>query len=375
MEPTVETRVANVKAAGQLRFDREILVCEGLGGHELACETLYTAISPGTELAAWEGLQPLRTDRKHSRVVGYCNVARVISTGEWVHRYRPGDLVLSLYSHRSHFVCGEADILVRLPEGVHERDDLVAAATTYLFHQGYSALLRGDMKPAEYVGVLGLGTVGLATVAVAGRFGARVFGFSDLEWARDLGTEFGAVEIFDKHHLGDALGSLHHATARTGLDIVVTTSGGWEDWRFALELCRPGGKVCVLGFPGRREPVPPFNPLDPMLFYRKHLSLISCGYTPDVEVDPRVERHTVQRNIAYLLDLVLEGALPARRLVSEVVPWFELADVYTRIAAREEGLLTAVLDWTVPEPVAEAPGEAAAQRATRPAEAAGGTDA
>jgi threonine dehydrogenase-like Zn-dependent dehydrogenase len=354
MEPTVETRVAHVKAAGELRFDREILVCEGLGGHELACETLYTAISPGTELAAWEGLQPLRTDRTHSRIVGYCNVARVISTGEWVHRYRPGDLVLSLQSHRSHFVCGEGDILLKLPDGVTDPDRLAAAATTYLFHQGYSALLRGDMKPAEYVGVLGLGTVGLAAVAVASRFGARVFGFSDLEWARELGTELGAVDVYDKRHLDDCLGSLRDATARTGLDIVVTTSGEWDDWRFALELCRPGGKICVLGFPGRREPIPPFNPMDPTLFYRKHLSLISCGYTPDVEVDPRVERHTVQRNVAYLLDLVLEGALPARRLISEVLPWFELGDVYARIAGREEGLLTAVLDWTVADPNVEA---------------------
>jgi len=346
MEPTVETRVAHVKAAGQLHFDREILVCEGLGGHEVACETLYSAISPGTELAAWEGLQPLRPDRKHSRVVGYCNVARVMAVGDWVHRFRPGDLVLSLQSHRSHFICNDGDILLALPPAAQEPEQLIAASMTYLFHQGYSALLRGDMKPAEYVGVLGLGTVGLATVAVASRFGARVFGFSDLEWARDLGIELGAAEVFDKHHLDEALGSLRHATARTGLDIVVTTSGSWEDWRFALELARPGGKICVLGFPGRREPTPLFNPLDPTLFYRKHLSLISCGYTPDVEVDPRDVRHTVQRNAAYLLDLILEGALPARRLISEVVAWHELGDVYARIADREEGLLTAVLDWT-----------------------------
>ncbi len=345
MATVVETRVARIEAPCQVRFERETLVLEGLGQHEVAAETLYTAISPGSELAVYQGLAPLRADRTFSSVVGHCNLAQVVAVGEWVRGYRPGDLILTLESHRSHFVCGVEDVLLKLPEREYSQQQLIEVSTTYLFHQAYGALLRGSLKPGQYVGVVGLGTLGQATVAVASRFGARVFGFSGRASARAKATQFGARGVFDKRHDKPLRSALREATSGTGIDLVVLAAGGWEDWKLALELVRPGGCVCVLAFPGRSEPIPPFNPLDPILFYRKQLDLIACGYTPDVEVDPRDIRFTIRRNSAYLLDLILEGELPAQHLVSALEPWHRLGAVYERMAAREDGFLTTVLKW------------------------------
>ena len=366
---SVDARVVHVVEPRRLEVRRETLVLEGLGFREIAAQTLYTALSPGTELAAYEGLRPLRPDRTHSRVVGYCNLARVVATGEWVTALAPGDLILTLQSHRSHFVCDEDEILFKLPEVMegYTEDQLVRASTTYLFHQGHSALLRGDLKPGQYVAVLGLGTLGLATVAVASRFGARVFGFSNQPENRQRALEFGAAGAYEKPSFSEAdepavggrlnargaaaskpawRSDLDRATRGTGVDIVVTTSELWADWRAALELARPGGTVCVLGFPGRRQPRPDYNPLDPAYFYRKQLSLIACGYTPDVDVDPRDIRFTAQRNVAYLLDMVLSEELPAEQLISCVASWRDLDSLYQRIESRDHGFLTAVLDWT-----------------------------
>lgn len=342
---TVETNVAQIETPGRVDFDHETLVFEGLGHHEVGAATLYSAVSPGTELAAYEGLEPLRPDRRHSRVVGYCNLARVLGAGEWVRKYRAGDIVLTLESHRSHFVCGEDEILLCLPQREYSAEQLEEVSTTYLFHQGYSALLAGDLKPGQYVGVVGLGTLGLATIAVASRFGARALGFSDREEGRDSARELGAVAAFDKVCDDAVRQALASTTSRTGIDIVVVTGNDWQDWRLALELVRPGGKICVLGFPGRRDEIPPFNPLDAQWFYRKQISVLACGYTPDVDIDPRDIRFTIRRNCAYLLELILDGELPARRLISLVAPWNELDSVYRRIAAREPGFLTAVLRW------------------------------
>ena len=345
MRPTVETNVVQIAGPREVRIESETLILEGIGQREVAAETLYTAISPGTELAVYEGLQPLRADRKFTKVVGYCNLARVIAVGDWVTRFRVGDLILTLQSHRSHFVCDDDEILLRLPYRDYEEQQLAEATTTYLFHQGYSALLRGDLKPGQYVAVVGLGTLGLATVAVASRFGARVFAFSDLPSAR-IAIDVGARMLFGKSYDDDTKGRIAANTANTGIDIVVLTSSSWDDLRLAIELVRPGGRICLLGFPGRRHPTPPFNPLDPQWFYRKQLSLISCGYTPDVEIDARDIRFTVRRNAAYLLELILDGSLPAGDLVSSVVPWHRIGEIYERIAAREEGLRTAVLRWS-----------------------------
>jgi len=111
MLPTVETDVVEIAGPREVRFERETLVLEGMGPREVGAETIYSAVSPGTELAAYEGLQVLRPDRAHSKAVGYCNLARVLGCGDYVQRYRPGDLILTLESHRSHFVCGEDEIL------------------------------------------------------------------------------------------------------------------------------------------------------------------------------------------------------------------------------------------------------------------------
>ena len=352
MRPTVEANVVQIVGPRQVQIESEMLILEGIGLREVAAETLYTAISPGTELAAYEGLQPLRLDRKFTKVVGYCNLARVIAVGDGVTRFRVDDLILTLESHRSHFICEDAEILLRLPYREYDDQQLVDATTTYLFHQGYSALLRGDLKPGQYVAVVGLGTLGLATVAVASRFGARVFAFSDLPSAA-VALDVGARILFGKSYDDETKRRIAASTAKTGIDMVVLTSSSWDDLRLAVELVRPGGRICLLGFPGRRQPTPPFNPLDPQWFYRKQLSLISCGYTPDVEIDPRDIRFTIRRNAAYLLELVLDGSLPARQLVSTVVPWHRIDDIYQRIASREEGLRTAVLKWAGEEAVDE----------------------
>jgi threonine dehydrogenase-like Zn-dependent dehydrogenase len=345
MLPTVETEVAEIVGPRELHFEQEMLVLEGMGSYEVAAETLYSAVSPGSEMSAYEGLQVLRPDRAHSNAVGYCNLARVIACGEYVRRYRPGDLILTLESHRSHFVCGHEEVLLKLPEGDYTEEQLQAAATTYLFHQGYAALLAGDLKPGQYVAVVGLGTLGLGTVAVASRFGARVFGLSNQEESRQAAGRIGARQVFDKSQQEEALAAFRSGTAATGIDLVVLTSSTWEDYRLAVEIARPGGRVCVLGFPGRREDSIPFNPLDPQWFYRKQLSVIACGYTPDVEIAARDIRFTIRRNCAYLIELVLAGELPTDDIISAVVPWNELGSVYERISSREPGFRTAVLRW------------------------------
>ena len=55
-----------------------------------------TAISPGTELAAYVGLPPLRDGPAYPRLQGYCNVGRVLTVGERVRHLVPGQRVLQL---------------------------------------------------------------------------------------------------------------------------------------------------------------------------------------------------------------------------------------------------------------------------------------
>jgi threonine dehydrogenase-like Zn-dependent dehydrogenase len=131
----------------------------------------------------------------------------------------------------------------------------------------------------------------------------------------------------------------------TGIDVLVTTSNSWKDWRIALKIPGKKGKICVLGFPGRTDPIPDFNPLDSSSFYDKQLNIIGCGYTPQTSLPPEDIRFNLKRNCRYLLDQIQKGALPAEKIISAIVDWTEIEDLYQALTKRKKGLITAVLKW------------------------------
>lgn len=308
--------------------------------NSVVARTLVSAISPGTEIAAYIGTPPLRPGKVYPRLVGYCSVAEIIAVGSDVADIGEGDYITTSQAHRSAFVCPESEVMAVVPKDA----DVGAAATTYLFHLGYNALLVGGMRLGHSVGVIGLGTLGLTTIAVASQAGAQTFGFSNQDGIAERGRHFGAREVFGRRDSG-ASSRIDHLTGGTGIDLVVTTSNSWEDWRFAMELVRPGGTIAVLGFPGRDGDPPPINPLDSQFLYDKQLTIIGCNSTPDCDLTAKDIRFTLRRNYHHLLNLVIRGDLPARSLISETVPWNRLGEVYERLAAREPGLLTCLLDW------------------------------
>lgn len=78
--------------SGLNRFKR------ALQSDQVFARTLYSAISPGTEIAAFLGCPPLRPGKLCPRVVGYCNVAEVLAIGAGVTLCRTGDTILKVSS-------------------------------------------------------------------------------------------------------------------------------------------------------------------------------------------------------------------------------------------------------------------------------------
>jgi threonine dehydrogenase-like Zn-dependent dehydrogenase len=190
-----------------------------------------------------------------------------------------------------------------------------------------------------------LGFIGLGTVALAQLFGARTWAFSNQESSLEMSKRLGAISCrkaeWASHHA-----EIAKATQGDGIDLVVITSNSWSDWRLALELARKGGVICVLGFPGRGEAPPDFNPLDSQYFYDKQLSLIACGYTSDLMTSPQDMRFTIRRNCSFLLDLILSSRLDPSALITEVRPWRDIEKVYASAASRTKPFFTGVLNWS-----------------------------
>ncbi len=333
-------QITELIAAGELVYRTEPVPAEEPGENRILAKTLFSAISPGTEVAAFAGEPPLRPMKVYPRLVGYCNVAEVLRVGEGVADLRPGDRILTHQSHRSLFCCEVSQILATLDPGA----DAAASSTTYLFHLGYNALLRGSLQPGHRVAVLGLGTLGLTTVAAARAFGSQVIGLSNQEEARAAALEFGATACSAKE-ASAAEAMIGELAGSDGLDLLVTTSSSWEDWELALRLPRNGGVIAVLGFPGRGQGQPHFNPLASQYFYDRQLSLVACGYSPLTPAAPQDIRFTRQRNCRTLLEMIRTEQLPGRRLITEIVRWDQLAGVYQRMQERNTGPGTILLDW------------------------------
>jgi threonine dehydrogenase-like Zn-dependent dehydrogenase len=340
MSQMVESRVVELLGPRQLTFTPQALDLGTLDAQSVAARTLYSAISPGTELAAWRGDPPLRPGPVYPRLVGYCNVAEVMAVGAEVQTLKPGDRILTGQAHRTAFICKQSTVIGRVPDALGS----IEATTTYLFHLGYAGLLNGDFRPGHAVAVLGLGTIGMGCVLLADRLGGRVIALSNhpasLQQAQSLG-----IRRTWRKDTPDLARRLAEATD-SGIDLVVSTSNAWDDWWLALGLPRKLGVISVIGFPGRGQPPPSFNPLDSRYFYDNQLRLVAGGYAPDVTAAPHDMRFTRPRNCAYLMELLTSKRLPARALIGSVEPAHRIEACYEALCEDRTSAGTVVLDWT-----------------------------
>ena len=305
---------------------------------QIAYETIASVISPGTELAAWRGARPLRAGDAYPRVQGYCNVAKALAVGERVEGIKPGDRVLTLQSHRSHFACLEREVFLTLDPDM----DAAKVATSYLFHLGYNAVLRSGVRAGHRVAVIGLGVLGLTSVAMAAMAGAEVYAVSDHQGPRTIAQESygarGAYSRRDHQGLMRALGP--------GADIVILSTNGWEDFQLALTLAGQNAVIACLGFPGRDTEPGAFNPLGADPFYTKQLRIEAVGFSP-LENDARgFARFNLRDNLGFIARSITSGALDPAPILSGVYPARNLEQAYADLAARKDGAITYWLDWT-----------------------------
>lgn len=305
---------------------------------QILCETIVSAISPGTELASYQGLPHLRPQVRYPRLQGYCNVARVVAVGGGVSRVMPGDRILSFTSHRSAMCISETDVLLVLqPE-----DNADAVVCAYLYHLGYNAMLRSNVRAGSQIVVIGLGTLGLTSVAMAALSGAICYTVSNQESGHRRASSLGAAGNFQR---GDVDGLIEILGSRLA-DVVVVTTNDWDDWELALRLAGRFGMIACLGFPGRAEAIIPRNPLDSQYFYTKQLRIEAVGLSPGQPDTQGFLTFDERTNIAYLVQLIRQGRLDPSILVTGRLRGTDIDQAYRRLSDRTHDDVTLLLDWT-----------------------------
>jgi threonine dehydrogenase-like Zn-dependent dehydrogenase len=313
-----------------------------LGPTELCGATEYSTVSLGTEKAAYMGLPALRPGPIYPRLVGYCNAARVVAVGAEVKSVAAGARVLTHQSHQSCFVCDVKDVIATIPPTLDSR----TASMTYVAHIALNALQRAAFQPGESVVVQGLGPIGLSAVALARALCAGVVVAVGNDQSRmDKASTLGASLTVASNSV-DLARQVADATGGALADIVVTTVNAWSGWRTSLSVVREFGRIAVLGFPGRGQTPPDFNPFEAQTFYTKQPSILSAGLAAGPGIWGDGDRgEQLRRNMRLLLGLVLDGRLPMAQLITHEVPWSELGRVYALAESGDKSLLGAVLRW------------------------------
>lgn len=300
---------------------------------EVLIESLYTLISPGTELRCRAGKQE---GLVFPFIPGYSMVGRVIERGAGV-SLPEGTLV---------FCSGTSKASVNLAWGGHVAHAIQPAGSVYPLPEGmnplhapaaklaaiaYRGVRLSNPRPHETVAVIGLGAIGLLAAQLHALSGARVVA-ADLSPWRVANAQKAGLEAFVPQ---DSLGEAFRAYFPNGADVVVDATGAPAVLTQAIEVARDkawddspelGARVVIQGSYAGEFSLPY------QAVFMKELSF----YVP---------RDVQPRDLRAMLDGMARGKLNVESLISETRAPESAPETYATLAEPGAELITVAFKW------------------------------
>ena len=289
--------------------------------------------------------------------LGYSCAGRVIEVGSGVSGVSVGDRIAcggAGYANHSEINFIPKNLFVKIPAGV---DDLDASFVTV-----GSIALQGVRQTnptlGERIAVFGLGLIGQLTVQILKANGCKVLGMDIDPDKLALAKELGADSVC---MAGDIIAAASDFSNGYGVDGVIITASTPDNRPITDggEISRLKGRIVVVGLVGMDIPR--------NLYYKKELEVkLSMAYGPG-RYDPLYEqdgvdypypyvRWTEQRNFQAFLELVAEGRITPKKLVTHRFQFNDALKAYDLLEGKtKEKYLGIVLEY---------PDNGAAPRAT-----------
>jgi L-iditol 2-dehydrogenase len=189
-----------------------------------------------------------------------------------------------------------------------------------------TALRKVGFHPGDSVFIVGLGPVGLLYARLARTLGARWVGGAELAPLRRAAAERGGIdEVVDPRDPEAVVRAAMAATGDVGVDLAVVATGAPAAITLAARLPRRGGTLNLFGLPeaGSRLDVD-----------------LQALYLHGTRVIPTYA--TTEREIADVHQLVTEGRLSIRDLVTDRYPVGEIVAAFDRAARPDLGVKVVV---------------------------------
>lgn len=304
---------------------------------ELVAETLFSAISPGTELRCLAGNE--RNAGAFPMITGYSLVARVTQAAGDFHN---GDVAFfngtplcpeavsrSWGGHISHVVAPPSAAL-KLPAGVDLRCASALAMLTVAMH----GVCRTAPLPGDRVLVAGQGLIGLAAAAYLRLAGCRVAVCDAVAFRLELARKLGIEHTFEPSQLNRATlqealgGDVDILVDATGLPKVVTANAALLREKSWVNPYEPSPKLVLLAsYPGEIA-------IDYQeTLFNKETEIVTC-------------RNILPHEPDRVLRLLAARTPDFTPLVAEVVSVREAPEAFRLLREEPQKHVTFVIDWT-----------------------------
>ncbi|MCT7653107.1 bi-domain-containing oxidoreductase [Aliarcobacter butzleri] len=279
--------------------------------------------------------------------LGYSCTGKVLEIGNNVSGVSLGDRVAcggAGYANHSEVNFIPKNLFVKIPSGV---DDIDASFVTVgsIAMQG---VRQANLTLGEKVAVIGLGLIGQITVQLLKAHGCQVIG-ADIDLDKiALAKKLGANETC---HSSELLSKANEFSNGNGVDAVIITASASSNQLVydAGEISRKKGRVVIVGLVGMDIPRDSY--------YKKELDLrMSMSYGPgryDSEYEEKGHdypyhyvRWTEQRNFESFLDLVAEGKVTPKELITHTFDFDNAMNAYDLLEGKiQEKYLGIVLEY------------------------------
>ncbi len=228
------------------------------GADDVLVETIFSAISAGTEMLVYRGQFPREADSVDSissglhypTAYGYACVGRVLELGSSVDPKWAGRLIFSFQPHTSHFIT-TPDNLIPIPENISPE------SACFLPNMETAVNLVQDAAPilGERVLVLGQGIIGLLTASLLSEFPLETLITADhFESRRKASLDSGARFSLDSSasNFREQIKSI----LKSGADLTLELSGSPSALDDAIALTRFSGRIVIGSWYGeKRAPI------------------------------------------------------------------------------------------------------------------------
>jgi len=239
------------------------IVFTGAGGNEVVALQERRDPEPGAEDVVvqqpFAGLNPADLQQRAGAypappgfpadIPGLEVCGTVVSCGERVHTWKPGDRIFGLVGGGG--LADRVQVHERAVAAVPEAlDDEAAAAVAEAFITAHDAVaVQAALRPGEWLLVHGAaGAVGSAAIQIGVHMGARVMGVVRHERGRELVRSLGATALED----ADFAGAVQAHTAGHGADVVLELIGA-PHFPGNLDSLALRGRLIVVGVAGGRD--------------------------------------------------------------------------------------------------------------------------